>query len=194
MKSICVFCGSNTGFNSIYSEKAEIFGKLLAGNNISLVYGGGNIGLMGIMADASLSYNGEVIGVITQKLKDIEVAHTGLSKMHIVETMSERKLVMEQLSDAFVILPGGYGTFDEMFEMITLNQLNIIKKPIGVLNVNGFFDTLITLIDNCIKEGFIKADHKKLFIIENDEEILLEKLLEFDHVDTTKWLDSFKNS
>jgi uncharacterized protein (TIGR00730 family) len=194
MKSICVFCGSNIGFNSIYSEKAEIFGKLLAGNNISLVYGGGNIGLMGIMADASLSYNGEVIGVITQKLKDIEVAHTGLSKMHIVETMSERKLVMEQLSDAFVILPGGYGTFDEMFEMITLNQLNIIKKPIGVLNVNGFFDTLITLIDNCIKEGFIKADHKKLFIIENDEEILLEKLLEFDHVDTTKWLDSFKNS
>jgi uncharacterized protein (TIGR00730 family) len=194
MKSICVFCGSNTGFNSIYSEKAEIFGKLLAGNNISLVYGGGNIGLMGIMADASLSYNGEVIGVITQKLKDIEVAHKGLSKMHIVETMSERKLVMEQLSDAFVILPGGYGTFDEMFEMITLNQLNIIKKPIGVLNVNGFFDTLITLIDNCIKEGFIKADHKKLFIIEKEEEILLEKLLEFDHVDTTKWLDSFKNS
>ena len=194
MKSICVFCGSNNGFNAIYAKKAEIFGKLLAGNNISLVYGGGNIGLMGIMADASLSYNGEVIGVITQKLKDIEVAHTGLSKMHIVETMSERKLVMEQLSDAFVILPGGYGTFDEMFEMITLNQLNIIKKPIGVLNVNGFFDTLIALIDNCIKEGFIKADHKKLFIIEQDEEILLEKLLEFDHVDTTKWLDSFKNS
>jgi hypothetical protein len=194
MKTICVFCGSNNGFNAIYAEKAEIFGKLLAGNNISLVYGGGNIGLMGIMADASLSYNGEVIGVITQKLKDIEVAHKGLTKMHIVETMSERKLMMEQLSDAFVILPGGYGTFDEMFEMITLNQLNIIKKPIGVLNVNGFFDTLIALIDNCIMEGFIKADHKKLFIIEKDEEILLEKLLEFDHVDTTKWLDSFKNS
>ena len=194
MKSICVFCGSNNGFNEIYAEKAEIFGKLLAGNNITLVYGGGNIGLMGIIADASLSYNGEVVGVITQKLKDIEVAHTGLSKMHIVETMSERKLMMEQFSDAFVILPGGYGTLDEMFEMITLNQLSIIKKPIGVLNVNGFFNPLITLIDNSIKEGFIKADHKKLFVIEENEEILLEKLLGFDHVDTTKWLDSFKNS
>ena len=194
MKSICVFCGSNHGFNQVYSEKAEIFGKLLAGNNISLVYGGGNIGLMGIMADASLSYNGEVIGVITQKLIDIEVAHTSLSKMHIVETMSERKLMMEQLSDAFVMLPGGYGTLDEIFEMITLNQLNIIQKPIGILNVNGFFDPLIALIDNSIKEGFIKTEHKKLFVIEENEEVLLEKLFEFDHIDTTKWLDSFKKS
>lgn len=192
MKSICVFCGSNKGFDKVHSEKAANLGKLLAKKDITLIYGGGNIGLMGVMADACLSENGKVIGVITQKLLDIEVAHKGLTQMHIVETMSERKLLMEKLSDAFVILPGGYGTLDELFEMITLNQLNIIRKPIGIINIKGFFDPLILLIENSINEGFIRNDHKNLFIIEQDEDLLLNKLEEFDHIDTKKWLDSFR--
>jgi uncharacterized protein (TIGR00730 family) len=192
MNSICVFCGSNSGFDEIFREDAIILGKALARERISLVYGGGNIGLMGIMADACLEENGEVIGVITQKLIDIEVAHKGLNKMHIVETMSERKLLMEKLSDAFIVLPGGYGTLDELFEMVTLNQLNIIKKPIGILNTKGYFDPLLLLIENSINEGFIKSDHRKLFAIENNAKTLIDRMTGFDHVDTKKWLDSFK--
>ncbi len=192
MNSICVFCGSNSGFDKIFKENALMLGKILAKKNISLVYGGGNIGLMGAMADACLEENGEVIGVITQKLIDVEVAHKGLTKMHIVETMSERKLLMEKLSDAFIIMPGGYGTLDELFEMLTLNQLNIIRKPIGLLNIKGYFNPLLLLIDNSVNEGFIKKEHKNLFIIDDNIETLINRLQEFEHIDTKKWLDSFK--
>ncbi|HOY31340.1 MAG TPA: TIGR00730 family Rossman fold protein [Bacteroidales bacterium] len=194
MKNIAVFCGSSAGGRLIYTEKAKSMGKLFVKNNFSLVYGSGNIGLMGVLADSMLEEGGEVIGVIPQRLVDVEVAHKHITRTHIVASMSERKTLIEQLSDAFVILPGGFGTMDEFFEMLTLNQLGIMKKPIGVFNIDGYFDKMFELIDHFVEEHFIRQEHKELFFASNDETELIERLKTFTPKETIKWLENFKHT
>ncbi len=192
MKSICVFCGSSLGFPTIYREAATELGKLLAQKNITLVYGGANVGIMKVLADSALQYGGEVIGVMPQSLIDKEVAHQGLSKFHIVQSMAERKELMVQLSDAFIAFPGGFGTLDELSEILTFNQLRITDKPLGFLNVNSYFDLLFGFIDHGVKEGFIREEHQQNLIISTDCESILLKLKTYEPVCVKKWIEDIK--
>jgi uncharacterized protein (TIGR00730 family) len=194
MKNIAVFCGSARGGKDIYAQKAHELGKLFVKNNFSMVYGSGNVGLMGVIADSMIEENGSVIGVITQHLVDVEVAHKNISKTHIVKTMSERKTLINELSDAFLILPGGFGTLDELFEMLTLNQLNLMKKPIGVFNIDGYYDKLHELLEHFVAEKFIRKEHLDLFFFESDEVKIIERLKEFKPAETAKWLDNYKHT
>lgn len=173
MKSVCVFCGSSDGTKSIYKKHANLLGVLLAKNNIRLVYGGGHFGLMGTIADAVLENGGEVIGVIPDRLVQKERAHTGLTELVIVNTMNERKEKMAELSDFFVTMPGGFGTLDELFEMLTWNQLGIQNKPNLIYNVDHFFDPLIQQMQNSVANGFLKERTlKELMVFDNAEAIL----------------------
>ena len=159
MKAVCVYCGSSTGARSAYSERAALLGTRLAREGLSLVYGGGNVGLMGIAADAALAAGGEVIGVIPEQLVGWEVAHRGLTRLEVVATMHERKARMFDLSDAFVALPGGFGTLDEMFEMLTWRQLGLGDKPCAFLDVDGYYAPLMAMLDRMLAEGFLRAEH-----------------------------------
>jgi len=159
MKSVCVYCGSSAGARSAYSERAALLGTRLAREGLSLVYGGGNVGLMGIVADAALAAGGEVIGVIPEQLVGWEVAHRGLTRLEVVATMHERKARMFDLSDAFVALPGGFGTLDEMFEMLTWRQLGLGDKPCAFLDVDGYYAPLMAMLDRMLSEGFLRAEH-----------------------------------
>ncbi|MFH0893531.1 MAG: TIGR00730 family Rossman fold protein [Bacteroidota bacterium] len=192
MKSVCVFCGSASGSKIEYTEAAKMLGKILASNNLDLVYGGGNIGLMGVVADAVLHENGKVIGVITEKLKNIELAHPCVSEMIVVESMDERKKKMTELSDAFITMPGGFGTLDELFEVLSLNQLGIIQKPVAILNTKGFYDALLKHLDLCFEEKFLRDVHRNSIIVDEDPEKLIEKLMSHQPASLGKWLDEFK--
>jgi hypothetical protein len=177
MKCLCVFCGSAVGANPIYAEEARLLGKLLVRRGWGLVFGGGHIGLMGVLADTVLQAGGEVIGVIPQSLVDRELAHRGLTDLRVVGGMHERKALMADLSQAFVALPGGYGTADELFEMLTWAQLKMHHKPIGVLNTADFFDPLLAWIDRAVADGFIKPVYRRLITVENEVERLLDRIL-----------------
>jgi uncharacterized protein (TIGR00730 family) len=194
MKNIAVFCGSAIGNREIYTTKTHQLGKLFVQNDFSLIYGSGNVGLMGVLADSMLEEDGKVIGVIPQRLVDVEVAHKHITKTHIVESMSDRKTLINELSDAFLILPGGFGTLDEFFEMLTLNQLGIIKKPIGVFNIDGYYNKMFELIDHFIQERFIRPEHKELFFVSDDENDLVEKIKTFVPAETQKWLENYKHN
>lgn len=174
--NLTVFCGSGFGINPLYVEETIRFGKLVAENGHHLVYGGGNTGLMGTLADTVLEAGGKVTGVIPQKLVERERAHQGLSKLHIVHSMHERKALMERLSNGFIALPGGLGTFDELIEILTWNQLRFIDKPAGILNVNGYFDHLILQLDFAVKEGFIFPEFREKIIVERDAIKLLGRI------------------
>jgi uncharacterized protein (TIGR00730 family) len=176
LKSVGVFCGSSMGAQSVYAEQAKRLGHVLAEQEIALVYGGGCIGLMGVVADAALTAGGKVIGVIPKLLYRKEIAHEGLTQLHVVETMAERKQVMSDMADAFITLPGGIGTLDELTEVWTWTQLSIHNKPCGLLNVNGFFDSLLAFIDAMIAEQFLSAAHRDLLCVEADPERLLVRL------------------
>jgi len=189
MKSIGVFCGANCGNKPVYREAAERLGLLMAQQDIVLVFGGGNVGLMGAIADAVLAAGGDAIGVIPQSLVDREVAHQGLSELHVVQTMHERKALMAARSDAFVAMPGGFGTFDEVCEIITWNQLGIIKKPVAFYNVNGYFDAFLAMIDHAVAEGFIKQDYRDSLIVEADAELLLQKVKAYADATSDYWVD-----
>ncbi|WP_192822975.1 TIGR00730 family Rossman fold protein [Rufibacter sp. LB8] len=178
MKSIAIFCGANSGQNPVYQEAARSLGTLFAEQKIRLVYGGGKVGLMGVIADAVLAGGGEAIGVIPKSLVDMEVAHTGLTKLHVVQTMHERKAIMAAESDAFIAMPGGFGTFDEICEIITWNQLGIIQKPAAFLNVNGYFNPFLQMIDQAVEEGFIKANQKSGLLISDQPNELLQLVLQ----------------
>lgn len=175
---VCVFCGSRSGDRAIYAETAAALGAQLARRGLGLVYGGGNIGLMGIIADAALAAGGEVIGVIPQHLLLREVAHAGLSSLHVVDSMHTRKALMADLSDAFIAAPGGFGTLDELCEILTWAQLGLHQKPCGVLNVAGYFDPLLGMFDMATREGFLSAPHRQLIISDNDADRLLDRLAE----------------
>ncbi len=176
MKRICVFCGSNLGRRATYRQAAEDLGRALVERKVGLVYGGGNIGLMGVLADVVLAGGGEVQGVIPHALVAREVAHKDLSKLHIVDSMHERKQLMADLADAFVALPGGYGTFEEFCEAVTWSQLGIHKKPCGLLNVEGYFDPLIAQFDHAVREGFLHPDNRALVLEAKQPQALLEAL------------------
>lgn len=176
MKRVAVFCGSSIGFNPIYAEEAKKLGSYLAKNNIGLVYGGGKIGMMGVLADAVLENNGEVIGVIPSLLRHEEVAHTKITEMIVTKKMSKRKVTISKLVDGYIALPGGFGTLDEIFEALTLGQLGIETKPIGVLNTNGYFDHLLKQLDVMVKEGFLKNDNKNMLLVSDTVEELFYKM------------------
>ncbi len=179
MRSLCVFCGSRSGTPPLYAEQARQLGALLAKHGIALVYGGGHIGLMGVLADAVLAAGGQAVGVIPRSMVDSELAHTGLTTLHVVETMHQRKALMADLSDGFAALPGGYGTADELFEILTWKQLRIHTKPVGVLNTAGYFDPLLAWLDRCILEGFIKPKHRELLLVQNTPEGLMEVMMDY---------------
>ena len=180
IKSLCVFCGSQSGNDPTFVEQTRAFAKYLASRDIQIVYGGGSVGLMGELADACLEAGGKIIGVITAKLLDREVGHRGLTQLDVVETMLERKTRMADLSDAFVSLPGGMGTMDELFEMVTWGLLDLHgqkPKPNGVLNVAGYYDSLIQFLDeNMVGGGFLNADHASNLVASDDFEVLMEKM------------------
>ncbi|UYZ82815.1 TIGR00730 family Rossman fold protein [Entomomonas sp. E2T0] len=190
MQRICVFCGSNTGNNPIYIEQAKQLGTTLAKHNITLIYGGTTIGLMGAIADAVLAAGGKVIGIIPQRLADKpNMAHQGLTDLHIVESMHQRKAKMAELADGFIALPGGIGTFEELFEMLTWSQLDFHKKPCAVLNINGFYDKLTDFLDSVIAAQFMKPEHRQLLISESDPKQLLEKMHNYQAPTVSKWFN-----
>jgi uncharacterized protein (TIGR00730 family) len=187
--SILVYCGSSPGLNPAYTDAARRFGAALVRRGHRLVYGGGHVGLMGVVADAVLAGGGEAHGVITEGLAYKEVGHDGLTQLDVVATMHERKARMADLSDAVVMLPGGYGTLDEFFEAVTWTQLGIHDKPCGVLNVAGFFDSLLAFVDRALAEGFIREKHRDLLIVGDDADALLDRLVVWRPDGVDKWLD-----
>lgn len=189
MKRICVFCGSNSGANPIYQETAETVGKFLARENIELVYGGGRVGLMGKIADTVLANGGRVIGIIPESLAIREVAHAGLTELHVVDSMHERKALMAEFSDGFIALPGGFGTFEEFCEIVTWAQLGIHRKPCALLNVDGFYDHLIALFDFSNRQKFIRDEHRKLVLVESEIERLFVLMKEYRAPLLEKWID-----
>jgi uncharacterized protein (TIGR00730 family) len=174
---LCVFCGSRTGVQSAYADAARQLGTALAQRRIGLVFGAGHIGIMGVLADAVLGSGGEAIGVIPQALVDAELAHTSLTQLHVVGTMHERKALMADLADAFLALPGGYGTLDEFFEILTWRQLRLHDKPIGLWNITGFFDPLLAWIERAIADDFIRPKNRDLLVVGNKLDPLLDDLL-----------------
>lgn len=193
MKRICVFCGSNAGARSEYAEAARALAKVLAERKLGIVYGGGNVGLMGVLADAALEHGGEVIGVIPQKLVDKEVAHRGVTELRIVETMHERKALMNDLSDAFLALPGGFGTLDEFFEVLTWSQLGFHGKPCALLNVAGYYDGMLAMLDHAVTERFLRPAHRELVIADTDPLRLLQRLSAFVPAPKGKWSNAKGN-
>ncbi|WP_298782402.1 TIGR00730 family Rossman fold protein [uncultured Polaribacter sp.] len=176
MKKIVVFCGASLGFNPIYKEAAIELGNYFIKNKIGLVYGGEKVGMMGVLADTVLSKNGEVIGVIPKILEKEEVIHNEVEEMIVCNSMSERKVIMSKLVDGYITLPGGFGTLDELFEALTLNQLYIEQKPIGLLNINGFFDAILLQLDKMVKEGYLKQTNRNMLLVGSSVENLLEKM------------------
>lgn len=189
MKSICVYCGSSVGSREEYTEVAASFGRLLAVSGIRIVYGAGNIGLMGVIADAALEAGGEVVGVIPEALVERELAHQELSELHVVNSMHERKAMMADLSDAFVALPGGFGTFEELCEALTWLQLGIHHKPCGLLNVAGYYDPLVAMFDRAVDDQFLRPQHRALLVIDDDPRSLLDRLHDAQPPEVHKWLD-----
>lgn len=188
MKSIAVYCGSSKGNNPLFIETAQQLGKTLANRNIELIYGAGNVGLMGEIADAALAAGGKVCGIIPQFLKDWEVCHEGLTELIVTENMHQRKQIIVDRSDAFIALPGGFGTLDELFEILTWGQLKLHAKPVGILNIDGYYDHLIAHIQNIADSKFMQAANLALVIVDDDLERLLEKMENFAQPKADKWV------
>jgi uncharacterized protein (TIGR00730 family) len=195
IKSIAVFCGSSQGSNPIFHEQAIIFANELVKNNITMVYGGGNIGLMGVIADEMIKNGGKVIGVITDFLLEKEIAHQNLNELRIVKSMSERKNLMNDLSDAFIALPGGFGTFDEILEVLTYFQLNINSKPVGFFNIANYFDNLLKMFDVAVENRFMKVQHRNNIVVDDNAAILIQKMYNFKaEFIESKWIDNLKKT
>lgn len=190
MKTICVYCGANAGFNEAYKQAGQAFAQALGKGGYSLIYGAGNVGLMGIIADEALASGVHVTGVIPTFLKEKEVCHTGIQEVIVTKTMHERKAIMEERSDAFVALPGGFGTLDELAEILTWAQLGLHQKPIALLNVKDYFTPLLRFADHMMKEGFLKEANRSLLIDAGNVETLFQKLENYTPPPSTgKWLD-----
>jgi len=178
MKSLCIFCGSSTGVRREYREAAEAIAIQLARRRVDIVFGGGCVGLMGVVADTALAHGGHVIGVIPSAMVAREIAHRGLPDLRIVSSMHERKALMASLSDAFIALPGGFGTFEEFCEVVTWTQLGLHRKPCGLLNVAGYYDPLVALFDRAVSDGFIRGENRGIVVTESDPEALIHRLNE----------------
>jgi len=189
MKRVCVFCGSSPGERAEYTEAAAQAGVAIAHRGLGLVYGGGHVGLMGVVADAALRAGGPVIGVITQALQDREVAHDGVSELVVVRTMHERKAQMAALSDAFLVLPGGIGTLEEFFEVWTWGQLGEHTKPVGLVNAGGYYDGLIAFIDTMRAEGFLKSKHREMLIVGDSPAAVLDAFARYEPPAVGKWIE-----
>jgi uncharacterized protein (TIGR00730 family) len=187
IRSICVFCGSSLGYKPVYAAAAAELGRMLAEKDIRLVYGGGHVGLMGTVADACLAAGGYVAGVMPQALIDREIGHTGISEMHIVKTMHERKKLMADLADAFIALPGGHGTLDEFCEILTWAQLGIHAKPSGILNTEGYYDPLLAMFSRAVDEGFLRPEHRDMVVVETDPAKLLLHIEQSPAPAISKW-------
>jgi len=188
MNNIVVFCGSSTGTDRIYEEQAYLLGKTLADSGIGLVYGGARVGLMGAVAEGALQQCGRVIGVLPYFLKTKEIAHNGLTELILVDTMHERKTKMNQLSDGIIALPGGFGTMEEFFEMLTWGQLGLHRKPMGLLNTNGFYDELIALAQHMVDKGFLKASNQQMLLWSAAIPDLLSKMRNYQPPAVSKWI------
>ncbi len=186
MKKIAVFCGSSLGFKDVYKNDAIKLGVHFSENNIGMVYGGGKIGMMGVLADTIIKKNGEVIGVIPGLLRHEEVAHTEITEMIVTKTMSKRKVKISKLVDGYIALPGGFGTLDEIFEALTLSQLGIESKPVGILNTNGFFNHLIKQLEVMVTEGYLKQSNKEMLIVSDSVDELCTLMLNYKAPKTTK--------
>jgi uncharacterized protein (TIGR00730 family) len=190
MQRLCVFCGSSVGNRTSYAAGAHQLGELMAARGLGLVYGGGRLGMMGVLADAVLRAGGEAIGVIPKALVDKELAHPGLTALHVVNTMHERKALMAELADGFAALPGAFGTGDELFEILTWAQLGLHSKPVGMLNLAGFFDPLLAWLDRAVEGGFLKAVHRQLLLECSEPERLLDALQSYQpSPEIPKWID-----
>ncbi len=187
-KRYTVFCGSSAGTENIYAEQAYALGKELAQRGIGLVFGGGKIGMMGAVADGVMAHQGEAIGVIPKFLCTKEIAHGDLTKLHIVETMHERKMMMNELCTGVITLPGGFGTMEELFEMLTWQQLGLHQKPIGILNINGFYDDLLALVQTMVTKGYLTEQHQNILLTDATIEGLLEKMDNFVAPEVPKWI------
>ncbi|WP_020158049.1 MULTISPECIES: LOG family protein [Methylobacter] len=189
MKSICVYCGSSPGRQEAYSDAARELARSLVDRNIRLVYGGASVGIMGLLADTVLQLGGQAVGVIPEALVRREVAHKRLTELHITQSMHERKMLMAELSDGFIALPGGIGTLEELFEVWTWAQLGLHKKPCGLLNIAGYFDSLATFLGHAVAEQFIKPAHHSILIVERDSKALLDRFGGYEPPAVTKWVD-----
>jgi uncharacterized protein (TIGR00730 family) len=193
LKNVCVYCGSSVGDDPAYATAAVALGRELAARGVGLVYGAGNVGLMGVVADAALAAGGKVVGVIPEALARWEVAHGGLTEIHVVQTMHERKALMADLSDAFIALPGGFGTLEELFEVLTWTQLgfhrDVPNKPCGILNVAGFYDPLLAFLDGMVERRFLRPEHRALALAAPDVHTLLAALEDFAPPAVPKWWD-----
>jgi uncharacterized protein (TIGR00730 family) len=189
MRRVLVFCGSSPGRLPAYVDAAGALGAELAAQGLGLVYGGAQVGLMGAVADAVLAQGGEVIGVIPRMLVEKEVAHTGLSDLRVVETMHERKALMESLADGVIALPGGFGTLEELFEIVTWAQLGLHSKPVGLLNVAGYFDQLLVFIDNMVAERFVRAEQREALLVADSPAELVARMAAYQPVVVDKWID-----
>jgi uncharacterized protein (TIGR00730 family) len=189
MQRVCVFCGSSVGRNPSYAHAATALGELLARRRIGIVFGGGRVGMMGVLADSALAAGGEVIGVIPEALVARELAHTGVTDLRVVSSMHERKALMASLSDVFVALPGGFGTFEEFCEVTTWSQLGLHRKPCGLLNVEGFFEPLLALFDHAAAEGFIRPEHRAIVVVESEPATLLDRLAAYLPPRQEKWIE-----
>ena len=187
IKSIAVYCGSSKGANPIYEKSAIELSDFMVDHDIRLVNGGGSVGLMGVMADRVLERGGTAVGVIPLSLKDKEVAHLGMTELIVTPDMHSRKMTMVQYSDAFIAIPGGFGTLDELFETLTWAQLHLHSKPIGILNINGYFNALLQQLDLFIQEGFLKKEARALLYVEETPAALLERFLQHQGIEETKW-------
>ena len=190
MKRVCVYCGSRHGKRPAYTAAAQALGRELAQSGRGLVYGGGNVGLMGVVADAVLEAGGEVIGVIPRPMVSRELAHHGVTKLHVVTSMHERKALMAQLADGFIALPGGVGTLEELFEIWTWAQLGIHQKPLGLLNVEGFYSSLVTFLDHLTAEDFVTSENRSFVRIDDDPKRLLQKMSQFQPGPRPQWMDA----
>lgn len=190
LNSLCVYCGSSAGNDPEIIHQAQILGKTLAQRDITLVYGAAKIGVMGAVAQASLDTNGKVIGVIPEFLMIKEVVHTGLTELIINKNMHERKMKLQELSDGFITLPGGFGTMEELFEVLTWSQLALHQKPVGLLNVNGFYDDLLSALKNMVDKGFLKQENLDILLVDSSVDGLLEKMENFKPMAMPKWLQA----
>ncbi len=189
VQTVCIFCGSNTGRNEVYADATRALVRILADADIRIVFGGGKVGLMGVVAEAAIAAKAHVVGITPRRLLEHEVVHKGLSELHVIESMHERKVMMTQMADAFIVLPGGMGTLDETFEVLTLTQLGVHRKACGLLNVAGFYDRLVDFLDHAVAERFIRAEHRGMIMVETDPQRLIEGLQNWTMPEVSKWMD-----
>ena len=192
MKKICIFCGSSMGFDPIYKEKAAELGHVLADHGCELLFGGGSVGLMKVIADVMMERGCKVTGTITKHLLDMHVGHDGIDELIVVESMAERKKILEDMADGFIALPGGIGTMDEFFEAYVLSQLRVFDNPVALYNVNGYYDGIVAFIKHIADEGFMRREHAENLIVSDDAKDLLAKMEQFEPADVTKWVVEIK--